>query len=134
MVSKRSESADRHVEVSVVDPRTGLSSVNEVRLVGRVSAPAQERRLPSGDVLVTFRVVVHRLEPGVSGRRRVDALDCHAWGARLRRQATSWQVGDVVDVRGSLRRRFFRAAGGQTQSLTEVEVVRARMVRRRAGG
>ncbi|MDT7548546.1 MAG: hypothetical protein QOE84_940, partial [Actinomycetota bacterium] len=36
---------------------------NEVALVGRVSAPAEERVLPSGDVLLTWRVVVDRPPP-----------------------------------------------------------------------
>jgi len=115
------------------EPPAGLASVNEVHLVGRISSPAQLRDLPSGDVLVSFRVVVERIETGVTTRRRVDALDCHSWSGRVRRQAQSWRLGDVVDVRGALRRRFFRTASG-TQSITEVEVVSARLVRRAAFG
>ena len=111
------------------DPTVGLASVNEVHLVGRVSAPATERELPSGDVLTSFRVVVHRVEPTRSGRRVVDAIDCHAWTARVRKQAAGWMVGDVVELEGSLRRRFFRA-GGATQSMTEVEVTAGRIVTR----
>src|SRR5689334_20642669 len=54
---------------AAVDP-----AVNEVRLVGRVSRTPEERVLPSGDVLWTFRVVVPRA--GASGRPAVDALEC----------------------------------------------------------
>jgi single-strand DNA-binding protein len=115
------------------DPRVGLATVNEVHLVGRVSATAVERRMPSGDVLTSFRVVVDRVEPGDGPRRRVDAVDCHTWSGRVRQQAAGWHDGDVVDLSGALRRRFFRTAAG-TQSMTEVEVVRARMVRRAASG
>ena len=48
-------------------------AVNEVRLVGRVSQTPEERVLPSGDVLWTFRVVVpqgDRPERLASGGRR----------------------------------------------------------------
>lgn len=111
------------------DPTVGLASVNEVRLVGRLSAPAVERSMPSGDLLCSFRVVVHRMQADAAGRRRVDALDCHTWSGRVRKQASGWRVGDVVELQGALRRRFFRTPNG-TQSMTEVEVISARVVRR----
>ena len=55
------------------------AAVNEVRLVGRVSQQPEERVLPSGDVVWTFRVVVGRPPPGQGGARAtVDALECAA--------------------------------------------------------
>lgn len=124
MVTKRKHDAEAEA-----DPTVGLASVNEVRLVGRVSAGLVDRRLPSGDVLGTFRVVVHRMESSASGRRRVDAIDCHTWSSRVRKQAGGWRVGDIVELDGALRRRFFRSGAG-TQSMTEVEVTRASIVKR----
>lgn len=115
------------------DPRVGLAAVNDVHLVGRLSAPPLERTLPSGDLLCSFRVVVHRLDGDGTGRRRVDALDCHTWSGKVRRQALGWREGDVLEIRGALRRRFFRTAAG-TRSMTEVEVLSARVVRRAGTG
>lgn len=102
--------------------------INEVVLVGRVSAAGEERELPSGDVLSAFRVVVDR---GTTqrGRQSVDALECVAWTPRLRRSVATWRVGDVVRVEGAVRRRFFRSAGGVV-SRVEVEVLAARLIRR----
>lgn len=102
--------------------------VNVVRLVGRVSATPEEVMLPSGDVLCSFRLVVGRPE-GHQSRQRVDALECNAWLPRVRRSAMGWQPGDVVEVEGAIRRRFFRA-GGSAASRVEVEVSRGRLVRR----
>ena len=102
---------------------------NEVRLVGRVSGQPEERVLPSGDRLVTFRVVVARDQP--RGRQTVDALECVAWTARSRRSVSRWDDGDVVELSGSLRRRFYRA-GAATVSRVEVETSRARIIRRAA--
>lgn len=104
--------------------------VNVVRLVGRVSATPEEVVLPSGDVLCSFRVVVGRPE-GHQSRQRVDALECTAWVPRVRRSAMRWQPGDVVEVEGAIRRRFFRAGGGAA-SRVEVEVSSGRLVRRAA--
>ena len=104
--------------------------VNVVRLVGRLSAPAEVTVLPSGDPLCSFRVVVGRPE-GHPSQQRVDALECTTWVARVRRSALSWRPGDVVEVEGAIRRRFFRTGQGAA-SRVEVEVSSARRVRRAA--
>jgi single-strand DNA-binding protein len=113
---------------------------NAVTLVGRVAASAEERVLPSGDLLVTFRLVVERPRPSASARdgarAGVDTIDCSVWSAGLRRQALAWGPGDVVQLRGALRRRFWRAAAG-TVSRSEVEVAAAKRLSkasREAGG
>ena len=105
-----------------------VNAVNEVRLVGRLAAPAAELELPSGDVVCTFRVVVRRPEESVS-RQRVDALECAAWSARARRAALGWRAGDLVEVHGAIRRRFFRSGAGAA-SRVEVEVAGGRVIRR----
>jgi single-strand DNA-binding protein len=105
--------------------------VNEVRLAGRISAGPEERVLPSGDVLWTFRLVVPR--PSRSGARPgVDALDCAVWRGRVRRSVASWRAGDVVEVSGAIRRRFFRVAAGGAASRFEVEVEAGRLLSRAA--
>jgi single-strand DNA-binding protein len=109
------------------------AAINEVRLVGRISQAPEERTLPSGDVLWTFRVVVPR--PPASGRGSVvDALECAAWTSRARRSVASWQADDVVEVSGAVRRRFFRTMAGGAASRVEVEVSRGRLIRRAATG
>ncbi len=107
---------------------------NEVVLVGRVAAAAEERELPSGDLLCTWRLVVDR--PPTPPRRQavgrpvtVDTLDCTAWSAQVRRTARGLQPGDVVEVSGSLRRRFWRA-GAAAASRCEVEVASVRRLSR----
>ena len=112
------------------------SARNEVVLVGRVSAPAEERELPSGDVIATWRLVVDRPPPG-RGRSggqsavKVDTLDCVVWTPKLRRAVRTFAAGDVVAVEGALRRRFWRA-GAAAASRCEVEVVSARRLVRQA--
>lgn len=107
--------------------------VNEVRLVGRVAAAAQRRELPSGDELVTARLVIGRAQVVTlpSGRRApsVDTIDLVAWSAGARRLLGRWAEGDRVVVEGALRRRFYRAGAGAV-SRVEVEVRSGRRVRR----
>jgi len=114
---------------------------NEVVLRGRVAAEAEDRELPSGDRIATFRVVVPREQPRarttrtrstVENPRRatVDTIDVVSWTAATRRTALRLRPGDLVDVEGALRRRFFGGAGGR-QSRYEVE---ASALRRVSGG
>ena len=110
-----------------------VGAVNEVRLVGRISQPPEERVLPSGDSVWTFRVVVPRQAGAARSRQSVDALECAAWGARPRRSVSGWSADDVVEVVGSLHRRFFRA-GGAVGSRVEVEMTSGRLIRRAVSG
>ncbi len=121
-----------------MDERAGTTpALNEVALRGRASAPGEERTLPSGDVIVTLRVVVPRdgstaaRRPPSAGReaRRaaVDTIDVVCWTARTRRVALRLAAGDGVEVEGALRRRFYGGPGGR-QSRYEVEAARVRRV------
>ena len=114
----------------------GQHPSNQVKLLGRVAAAAQDRALPSGDVVTTFRVIVTREErPGAGsgrsngGKGGVDTIDCVAWRAGLRRTVNAWHEGDTVAVTGALRRRFWRGEAGAT-SRHEIEVTKATRVRR----
>lgn len=104
---------------------------NDVRIVGRLTRPPQERELPSGDPLVTFVVVVDRPPGGRSARSRqsIDSLDCVAWTAATRRKALALRSGDVVEVTGAVRRRFW-SAGPVKASRYEVEAASVRRVAR----
>ncbi len=111
---------------------------NEVHLVGRLAAEPIHRELPSGDVLVSFRLVVGRpavrrrkSPPGVERSRAptVDALECAGWRADVQRALGSYQAGDLLEVTGALRRRFWRGPTGPVSG-SEVEVMRVKRIAR----
>lgn len=111
-----------------------ITSRNEVVLVGRLAAAPEQRALPSGALLTTWRLVVER-PPG--GRKppegvrapTIDTVDCVAWVSAVQRSAGTWEPGDVLSVEGSLRRRFWRSPTGAS-SRYEVEVSRAKRLAR----
>jgi single-strand DNA-binding protein len=104
---------------------------NDVVLRGRLAAPAELRTMPSGDPLVTFRLVVRRERPRTPGQ--VDTLICVTYDRALQRRAAVWRTGDVVEVEGALQRRFWRTGAG-TASRCEVNCRRGRKVARAAAG
>jgi single-strand DNA-binding protein len=101
---------------------------NDVVLRGRMSAPAELRTLPSGDTLVSFRLIVRRPKPRERGRT-VDVLPCISYDRALQRRAAAWQPGDAIEVEGALQRRFWRTGTGTT-SMIEVNCRRGRKVPR----
>ncbi len=82
-------------------------SLNDCLLRGRVSAPANDRELPSGEHVVEFRLIITRAE-----REGVDTLDIAAWSSRVRRTALSLKAGEWVEISGSIRRRFWQGPTG----------------------
>ena len=121
------------VEVIGVELADEPGVANDVVLRGRISGDPRVRELPSGTVLVSFRIVMarERTTMTASSKQSSDWVECTAWGTRVRKQAHAWRDGDQVEVRGALRRRFFRVAG-QTRSSLEVEMLGGRLVRRAA--
>jgi single-strand DNA-binding protein len=101
---------------------------NEVTLVGRLLGPVRERALRGGAVVCSFRVVVRR--DSASRGASIDTLDCVAWGeSAVQRALRRWSIGDLVEVRGALRRRFWRGVSGMA-SRCEIEVDVARRLAR----
>jgi len=97
--------------------------VNEVIVSGRISGSPEERELPSGDTVVQLRLVVPRSGARVrrgGGGATVDTIDVSCWTKALQRKAVRLKPGDLVTVRGALRRRFWRSPGGPA-SRYEVE-------------
>ncbi len=109
-----------------VDAEQSSADINEVRLVGRVADRAQARALPSGDELVTWRLIVRRARRKGEERTCVDTIDIACWAPGVRKRALTLETDERVEVTGVLHRRFFRAAGGAA-SRYEVE---ARAIRR----
>ena len=121
--------------MSAAAVETTVEHTNEVYLVGRLSGEPVERELPSGDVLLSWRLVVNR-PPQQRGTSKAahDTLPCFAVRAAVRRTVRSWSSGDIVEVEGVLRRHFWRAVGGIQASKCEVEVLSAKRVRRASKG
>ena len=82
-------------------------SLKDCLLRGRVSAPARDRELPSGEHVVEFRLIVTRDQ-----REGVDTLDVAAWNPKNRRSALSLKAGEWIEVSGSVRRRFWQGPNG----------------------
>jgi single-strand DNA-binding protein len=84
--------------------------MNIVILRGVLSRPAEQRLLPSGDVVVAYEVRINRDDAPAETVPVVWSPPAGRW---------LLDAGDEVVITGRVRRRFYRAAGA-TQSRTEV--------------
>jgi single-strand DNA-binding protein len=92
-------------------------SLNDLVLRGRVSQEAVEKKLPSGDKVVEFRLIVTR-----DKQSGADTLDIGAWSSKTRRTALTLTPDQWVEVSGSIHRRFWSGPAGLA-SRWQVEAV-----------
>jgi single-strand DNA-binding protein len=96
--------------------------LNEVILQGRISGKPGLKKLPSGDKLVQFRLVVDRKlnnhkDRGVNTvnkkrKREVDTLDIGVWRKNLQPRALTLVPEQFVKVSGAIRRNFWTTPTG----------------------
>jgi single-strand DNA-binding protein len=105
---------------------------NEVVLVGELAAEPVIRTMPSGDEVTGFRLTIRSGSPPTAraaprAARRSDSVECAAWTAVVRRKVARCRVGDLVEVTGALRHRYWRGPAGLA-SRYEVEAASVRVV------
>ena len=100
---------------------------NSVLLVGRVTGTGEEVELPSGNILAKFRIVVPREKPET--KVVVDTIECVAFKPAIQKKIMKLELEDVVEVEGSLRRRFWQGATG-VASKVEVEVTSLKVIKK----
>ncbi|MFZ4485410.1 MAG: single-stranded DNA-binding protein [Candidatus Nanopelagicales bacterium] len=110
-----------------VSESTGIGSVNEVRIVGRLGAQVSTKLLPSGDEITVFSIVLDRPAREVRGSTRIDTIACVTGRPQLAGKLQGWDAGRWIEAEGVLRRRFWRAGGGLGSAM-EVDVRRVKAV------
>jgi single-strand DNA-binding protein len=102
--------------------------LNDVHLIGRFGNSIEERELPSGTVITSFNVIIDRPSREVHGRIKVDSIACQTSRPSVASRVLKISPGELVEVSGALRRRFWRGGSGLASS-TEVHVVRCRVIK-----
>lgn len=114
---------------------------NAIAVVGDLVSPVEPRIRPDGQEVLSFRVsvrvpavdqgnvgtTVDRRDSGPTSRR--DVLDCVVTTPALRRRLEQYQPGDVIEIDGALRHRFWNASG-RVQSRYEIDVLRLKRLAR----
>ncbi|MFC7099074.1 single-stranded DNA-binding protein [Nonomuraea rubra] len=105
------------------DGRTTVDR-NEVLLVGRLSAPAEEHPLPSGDTLTKWRIIVRRRRHR-RGATLSDSVPCITFNPDVAAVVRALKPREYIEVTGSFRCRVYGPSTGKTWRY-EVEVSTAK--------
>ncbi|MBG0817005.1 single-stranded DNA-binding protein [Planomonospora sp. ID82291] len=102
---------------------------NEIVLSGRLPEPVQVKSLQNGTRFGTWRLIVRRRQQGRG--IRVDTIPCVAFEPDVVETATGWSPDDMIEVVGSLRRRWWGKEEAKASGY-EVEVRSVRRLGRRS--
>ncbi|MEO3885019.1 single-stranded DNA-binding protein [Nonomuraea sp. B5E05] len=97
---------------------------NEVLLVGRLSAAAEEHALPSGDTVAKWRVIVRRRRHR-RGAALTDSIPCVTFNPEVAAIVRALKPRDYIEVAGAFRCRVFGPSAAKIWRY-EVEVSSAK--------
>lgn len=100
-----------------------MEHVNEIVLVGRLSGEPEWRALPNDRQVAVWRLIVEHRDAR-SPQDAIDTIRCVSYDPAIQTNIRKWSHGDVIEVRGALRHRFWRSPVGP-RGVYEVEAASA---------
>jgi single-strand DNA-binding protein len=95
--------------------------MNNVNLIGRLTATPELKQTPNGKSVCNFSVAVERKFKDTDGNAIVDFIDCVAWNSQADFLCKWFDKGVRVGVTGELQTRRYEK-DGQTHKITEMLV------------
>lgn len=94
--------------------------INNVVLVGRMTADAELRYTPSNVATASFTLAVNRPFKNQNGEREADFIRCVIWRQQAENLANWAKKGALIGITGSIQTRSYDNQQGQRVYVTEV--------------
>lgn len=94
--------------------------INNVVLIGRLTADPNLRYTASGNATATFTLAVNRNFTNASGEREADFINCVIWRKPAETLANYARKGTLLGVTGRIQTRNYENQQGQRVYVTEV--------------
>ena len=94
--------------------------LNNVALMGRLTADPELRHTPNGTAVVTFTLAVGRSYAKAGTDRATDFIDIVAWRGTAEFVAKYFTKGQLVAIEGSIQTRTYQDKEGKNRKVFEV--------------
>lgn len=99
--------------------------INNIVLMGRITANPELRTTNSGISVVSFTLAVERRFQPKNGEKVTDFIDCVAWKTTAEFIEKWFSKGDMLAVTGELQTRTYTDKNGNNRKAVEVQVEQA---------
>lgn len=96
--------------------------LNNVTLMGRLTANPELKTTKNGVSCTSFRIAVERSYAGKDGERKADFIDCFAFRNTAEFICKYFTKGSMIAVVGSIESRTYTTKEGKTRNILEVNV------------
>lgn len=94
--------------------------LNNVVLMGRLTAAPELRTTPNGTSVTAFSIAVERNYKPQGGERETDFINCVAWRGTADFISTYFNKGDMIAVTGAIQVRNYTDKNGNKRTAFEV--------------
>lgn len=107
--------------------------MNNVILLGRLTAAPELKTTPQGTSVVAFCVAVDRAYKSKDGERQTDFINCVAWRNTAEHITRNFTKGDPISIQGEIQSRKYTDKDGNKRVAVEVQAFQARFVPKNSG-
>lgn len=93
--------------------------MNNIDIMGRLTADPELKTTPSGKAVTTFCVAVPK---NYSRDEKPNYIDCVAWEERAKTICKCFHKGKMIAISGELQTRMYEDNAGKTRKAVEVRV------------
>lgn len=94
--------------------------LNNVTLMGRLTADPEIRQTQSGLSVASFRIAVERDTKSENGERAADFINCAAWRQSAEFVSKYFHKGNMIALTGRIQTRNYQDKDGNNRTATEV--------------
>lgn len=108
--------------------------INNVTLMGRLTAAPELKTTTSGTSVTTFCIAVDRRFQPKDGEKQADFINCVAWRSTAEFITKYFGKGDLIAVTGEIQTRKYQDNSGNNRVAVEVVIENASFCGGKSGG
>ena len=99
--------------------------INNVTLMGRLTARPELKTTPSGTTVTGFCIAVDRRYTAKDGKKQTDFINCVAWRNTAEFITRYFDKGDMIAVTGEIQTRTYKDNSGNNRTAFEIVINQA---------